>query len=179
MKRLNVKCFNTLIDELRAVESLAVTCDFWSDKRMKSYLCLTGHYLIGNRLKSTTLAFNVFDERHTSENIAQAIEFELKRLKAYDKASTITCDGASNMKKAFDYLQLRRIQCIAHKLHLVICNGLCLWAKTPIHKKATSKLATIPSDPHEEDESREELNDSTNNVLCEYVTKGYSSAIVA
>ena len=73
LKRLNVKCFNSLIDELRAVESLAVTCDFGSDKKMRSYLCLTDHYIIGNRLKSTALAFNVCDERHTSENIAKAI----------------------------------------------------------------------------------------------------------
>ena len=138
LKRLNVKCFNSLIDELRAVESLAVTCDFGSDKKMRSYLCLTDHYIIGNRLKSTALAFNVCDERHTSENIAKAIEFELKRLEAYEKTSTITCDGTRDMKKASDYLQRRRIQCVAHKLHLVIRNGLCLWAKTPIHKEATS-----------------------------------------
>ena len=64
MKRLNVKCFNALIDELRAVESLGVTCDFWSDRKMKSYLCLIGHYFVGDRLKSATLAFKIFDERH-------------------------------------------------------------------------------------------------------------------
>ena len=165
LKRLYYKHSKQLISELQSVESIAATCDFWSDKKNKSYLCITGHYVVGNHLKSTVLAFNVFDERHTGENIAETIEYELRRLKIYEKINTITCDGASNMKKALSKLKPRRIQCVAHKLHLAICNGLCLWAKTPLQKPATTTTTATPIVSTNEDKLQGEGRLSSNDVL--------------
>ncbi|CAF0834218.1 unnamed protein product [Adineta steineri] len=121
-----------LVTELKTINALAVTTDLWSDKNLNSYMCLTGHYMNANsKLDSKVLSFTVFEERHTGEQISYTIKKELKRLQVYDKTNTITCDGASNMKKSFKKLKPKRLQCLGHKLHLTVCNALCLWVKEP------------------------------------------------
>ncbi|CAF1489878.1 unnamed protein product [Adineta steineri] len=121
-----------LVTELKTINALAVTTDLWSDKNLNSYMCLTGHYMNANsKLDSKVLSFTVFEERHTGEQISYTIKKELKRLQVYDKTNTITCDGASNMKKSFKKLKPKRLQCLGHKLHLTVCNALCLWVTEP------------------------------------------------
>lgn len=119
---------------------------------MKSYLCMTGHFFLGEQFKSTVLAFNIFKQRHTSDNISQIIQEQFRKLKIEQKVSTITCDDASNMKRAFDSLSTQRIQCFAHKLHLVICNALGLWAKTPIIEQSTKPTAATAADASDDDD---------------------------
>lgn len=47
-----------------------------------------------------------------------------------NKIVFITSDGASNIQAAFDvFYEVNRIWCVAHRIHLVICNGLGLWKK--------------------------------------------------
>jgi 3-polyprenyl-4-hydroxybenzoate decarboxylase len=76
--------------------------------------------------------FAPYFDRHTSVNISSELEHHLKRLKIHDKTTTITCDGASNIKAAFKSIdaRIKRLQCLAHKLHLVVCNSLGLWIKS-------------------------------------------------
>lgn len=50
-----------LKNKLSKVRSIAITCDFWSDKRFDSYICLTGHYV-------TVIAFSSFPDRHLEQN---------------------------------------------------------------------------------------------------------------
>lgn len=99
LKRLHSDHKTTLIKQLSKVDSIAVTCDFWSDKRLFSYMCLTGHFKKGNKLISKVLSFSWFHHRHTSKNISMIIKRELKELNIYEKIRSITTDGASNMKK--------------------------------------------------------------------------------
>jgi hypothetical protein len=70
-----------------------------------------------------------FEDPHLSPIIAQDVEKQLIDLVLYDKLITITCDGAPNMRDMFTFLSRRNIQyinCIAHKLHLIVCNNLDL-----------------------------------------------------
>ena len=130
LKRLIKKHSKRLKNTLQKVDSLALTVDFWADKKQNSYLCLTGHFVNENYdLDSKVLAFAVFEGQHTGERIGYPIEAELNYLQVYEKTTTITCDGESNMCKSFDWLNPKRLQCLAHKLHLVVCNALCLWVK--------------------------------------------------
>jgi hypothetical protein len=117
---------------LQNVDFIAITTDFWSDRSSRSYLCMTGHWFDeGMDMKSRVLVFAPFNDRHTSVNISSELEQQLKRLKIFEKTTTITCDGASNMKACFKKLdpRIKRLQCLAHKLHLIICNALGLWLK--------------------------------------------------
>ena len=81
-------------------------------------------------IKPKILSFTPYHDRHTSDNIriSSELEQQLKRLNIFDKVTTITCDDASNMKASFKKLDSRRkrLQRLAYKLHLIICNGLHL-----------------------------------------------------
>jgi hypothetical protein len=132
LKRLHNNHTQLLLNELKNIDTLAITTDLWSDKKLNSYMCLTGHFISSDsKLSSTVLSFTVFNERHTGEQISYTIKKELKRLQVYDKINTITCDGASNMRKSFKTLKANRIHCVGHKLHLTVCNAFCLWVKEP------------------------------------------------
>ena len=149
-----------LYEVLSNVQHVAVTCDFWSDKNMRSYLCLTVHYINKGRLFSNVLSFNVFEGRHDNVNIVEAITRELKRYNIFEKCTTITCDGASNIKKSFLNLPQQRFQCIAHKIHLVICNGFCLWVPNQYKNKRTT-ITTSSSIDVDDEEEEEEANPIT------------------
>jgi hypothetical protein len=100
--------------ELSAVPWIAVTCDFWSDKRLYSYICLTGHYTTSNfNSVSKIIAFSCFSQRHYATNISIAVQEKLKELNVYDKTTTITSDGAANMIKMFETLrpEIKRVYC--------------------------------------------------------------------
>lgn len=122
--------------QLAEANFVAITTDFWCDRSSRSFLCMTAHwYRDEMMIKSKVLLFKPFYDRHTSQNIASELEHELQRFKIYDKITTITCDGASNMKAWFRSIDKRtkRLQCLAHKLHLIVCNALGLWIEPSSH----------------------------------------------
>ena len=143
LKRLKRVHLKNLVRRLKEVQFLAITTDFWTDHKSMSYVCITGHFFDEHSdLKSRVLVFAPFRDRHTSDNISSELELHLKNLKVYDKVTTITCDGASNMRASFKSLRknIKRVQCLAHKLHLIICNGLGMWIKMKEQKsQETSK----------------------------------------
>ena len=119
--------------QLNDTNFVAITTDFWCDRTSRSYLCITGHWYNDDMfLKSKVFIFTPYLDRHTSVNISSQLEHQLKSLKIFDKTTTITCDGASNMKASFKSIdtRIKRLQCLAHKLHLIVCNGLGLWIKS-------------------------------------------------
>jgi hypothetical protein len=68
-------------------------------------------------------------------------------LKIFDKVLSITCDGAPNMVALFNYFtrtDIDRIQCICHKVHLIVCNGLGIWLKrAAIIKEDTTTITDV------------------------------------
>ncbi|CAF1421677.1 unnamed protein product [Rotaria sordida] len=132
LKRLNQQHVKKMSTQLHDANFIAITTDFWSDRSSRSYICITGHWFTNNiDIKSKILVFAPFQDRHTADNVSSEIEQHLKRLNIFDKTVSVTCDGASNIKAAFKKLdpKIRRIQCLAHKLHLIISNALGLWLK--------------------------------------------------
>jgi hypothetical protein len=110
---------------------VSLTCDFWSDRLQKSYLCITSHYITNDfHYKSTILSFNAFYDRHFGVLIAKAITSKLNDLNLYNKLQSITTDGASNMKTMCENLRNTEfdwIWCVAHRLHLTVVNALGFW----------------------------------------------------
>ncbi|CAF3016113.1 unnamed protein product [Rotaria sp. Silwood2] len=84
------------------------------------------------------------------------IKKELKELNIFEKTHSITTDEAANMLKVADKLggDIKQIYCVAHHLHLVVCNGLGL----RVHAKQDSSLpilattSTINKDEVDSDE---------------------------
>lgn len=141
IKRLYNEHVNLLAKKLKMVKSMSVTTDLWSDKQLRSYLGLTGHYLNEEgQLESTVLSFTVFRQRHSADKIGKTIEKVLDDLEIRDKTNTVTCDGAANICKAVDMLDVERIHCLGHKLHLTVCNALCLWVKDEQNVQLSSQI---------------------------------------
>ena len=119
--------------QLNDANFIAISTDFGCDRSAKSYLCMNRRWYNNDMvMKSKVLVFAPFYDRHTSENISNELEQPLKQLKIFEKTTTITCDGARNMKASFKRIdaRIKRLQCLAHKLHLCVCNALGLWVKT-------------------------------------------------
>lgn len=131
IKQLNSLHHFNLIEKLKLVEHISITCDFWSNRSSKSFLVMTGHYLSASfELYSTVIDFSYFEQRHFAECIANEICKKLNRLNILDRVTAVTCDGAANMKKALDQFgAVDRLWCLGHRLHLIITNALGLWIK--------------------------------------------------
>jgi hypothetical protein len=149
LKRLNRQKFNKLVEELKHIEHLSITTDFWSDRLNKSYLVITGHYYTNeHQQKSTILNFSSFNHRHTSEHIANIVKKKLQDLNILHKVNRIVSDGAKNLSSAFMMMNLNfdHVWCLAHRLHLVVTNGLALWPKkrkNPVHEPNQGKKINL------------------------------------
>lgn len=132
LHQLHQEHLANLIDELKSIDTISITTDFWTDRNSRSFLVLTGHYCTRYfELKSKVLSFSQFSHRHTSVQIASCIHSKLEKLNITTKINRIITDGANNMKLAVELLNLnaKYIWCVAHRLHLTIVNGLGLWSK--------------------------------------------------
>ncbi|CAF3926623.1 unnamed protein product [Rotaria sp. Silwood1] len=132
IKRLHSIHRNKLIEQLKLIETLAITLDFWSDRISRAFLVVTGHfYNNDHQLKSKILIFCSFDHRHTSEQISKILKKKLEALNILHKINRIVTDGAPNLSKAISLINInaQHIWCIGHRLHLAVTNALALWPK--------------------------------------------------
>ncbi|CAF1261123.1 unnamed protein product [Rotaria magnacalcarata] len=131
LKRLHAFHHKKLIEDLRNVVNISITIDLWSNKQMRSFLVITGHYFPADSydLRSTILNFSTFDKQHTSAEISRTLEVKLKELNILQKFTHVTCDGGRNVVSAIDNMNfnVKRVWCVAHRLHLTITNSLGFW----------------------------------------------------
>ncbi len=131
LKRLHAHHYKKLINVLESVDNISITLGFWSNRQKRSFLVITGHYfhLSSYNLNSTVLNFSKFDARHTVDEITRILETKLKELNILQKVVCVTADGAANMVRGIDdmNLNLKRVWCIAHRLHLTIINAFGFW----------------------------------------------------
>ena len=88
---------------MKRAESVCLTVDLWSNKQMKGFLGITGHFTLYWQLKSVMICSKRFKQKHTAENIRHEYE---DIISSYDINKKITCvvsDNAANMVKAFDF----------------------------------------------------------------------------
>ena len=152
IKRLNTSHSKHLMEQLESVNFISITTDFWCNRSSTSFLCMTGHWYDNNVVSiSKVLIFTPYTDRHTAKNISSCLKQHLKNWNIFDKTTTITCDGASNMKASFKSIdsRIKRLQCLAHKMHLIVCNALGLWIK--------------PKEDEDEDE-----DDHDEEIICKY-----------
>lgn len=131
LKRLYDLHFRRMKQSLVNVSSLALTTDFWSDRKNNCFMCLTGHWIDHEMaMQSSILHFQTYDDRHLASKIGAEVKVRLRELDIEEKISSITTDGGSNVRSAMENVcKFSRLWCVAHRFHLVICNGLYLWKK--------------------------------------------------
>jgi hypothetical protein len=131
LKRLHVFHHKKLINDLTFIDHISITLDFWSNRQKRSFLVITGHYFGVNsfKLQSMVLNFSTFDKQHKANEITQILRRKLKELNILRKVVRVTADGARNMVRAIDDigLDLKRVWCVAHRLHLTITNAFGFW----------------------------------------------------
>ena len=82
--------YERVTNQLLNVCTLSVTVDLWSNRQMKAYIGITGHYVSDNwQSKSVMLACKRVTGSHTSENIFKHYDDIMKDFKITGKISTI------------------------------------------------------------------------------------------
>lgn len=143
LKNLHKFHLKKLIDDLELTDNISITVDLWSNKQMRSFMVITGHYFSKNSfdLQSTVFNFSTFDTRHTAVEISRTLQAKLKELNILQKVARVTSDGGRNIVGAIRDLSLNieRVWCVAHRLHLSITNAFGFW----IVKKVASENSSI------------------------------------
>jgi hypothetical protein len=131
LKRLHEFHFKKLIDDLALIDHISITLNLWTNRQMQSFLVITGHYYPRNGFdfQSTVLNFSTFNCHHKSVDICEVLQVKLKELNILHKVVRVTCDGGRNVVRAIrdTDLNLERIWCVAHRLHLSITNAFGFW----------------------------------------------------
>ena len=101
IKEKYIKMRENLTKEFEKVHNLSLTTDLWSNRQMRSYIGITGHYILNWRMNSVMVACHRFQGRHTACNIYEVFQDIVASYKISNKISSIITDNASNMVKAF------------------------------------------------------------------------------
>ncbi|CAF1168789.1 unnamed protein product [Adineta ricciae] len=106
---------------------MSITTDFWTNRQMRCFLAITGHYYEkdGFNLKSHVLNFSTFGQQHKACDISKILLEKLIELNILEKVTNVTCDGARNIVPAIKDMDsnVKRLWCLAHRLHLMITNA--------------------------------------------------------
>ena len=95
---------NILKLHLKKAQSVCPIIDLWSNRQVKGFLGITGHFIVDWTLtcKSVMIACKRFTGKHTSENIRQVYEETIASFDIAKKIDSAISHNASNMVKTFD-----------------------------------------------------------------------------
>ena len=89
---------------LSVVDHVTLTIDAWTDKRSRSFLGITAHFIDPEmEPQSCLIDFVRFRSPHTAENIYRTTEFILDHANIKEKVFRIVTDNASSMVKAYKF----------------------------------------------------------------------------
>ncbi|CAF2647601.1 unnamed protein product [Rotaria sp. Silwood2] len=98
------KVLKTIHETLNSINHVTLTVDAWSDRRCRSFLGITCHFIDNKMMPQAYLIdFLRFKSPHTSENIQQLTEEVLERFNIKQKVFKIITDNASSMIKAYKF----------------------------------------------------------------------------
>ncbi|CAF2562524.1 unnamed protein product [Rotaria sp. Silwood2] len=102
--RFTEKVNKTIHETLDATDYLTLTVDGWSDRRCRSFLGITCHFInFKMQPESYLIDFVRLKSPHTGENIHQTTEGILDRFNIKEKVYKIVTDNASSMIKAYKF----------------------------------------------------------------------------
>ncbi|XP_065907752.1 zinc finger BED domain-containing protein 4-like [Dysidea avara] len=102
LKKKYDKLKSSVLDKLKKTDTINLTIDLWSNRQMRSYLGITGHYISDDwNLESVMLACNQVSGRHIGDNIMMWYDEIISDFGVREEVKHIITDSASNVKKAF------------------------------------------------------------------------------
>ena len=87
--------------EMQQAQDICLTVDLWSSRDMRSFLGITGHFILDYTLQSIMISCSRFKGSHTGDRIFAVYQETLAHFGIAEKISHIITDNASNMVKAF------------------------------------------------------------------------------
>ena len=87
--------------QMSSAEDICLTVDLWSSRDMRSFMGITGHFVVNFSLHSVMLACHRFQGSHTADKIFNAFEETISEFDINTRLSTIVTDNAANMVNAF------------------------------------------------------------------------------
>ena len=117
---------NKELEEVKEAGYFAATTDLWSSATSEPYISYTVHFINRNwELHSRCLQTMFMPEQHTGENIAEAIQVTLEAWGLPEAHQVcLTTDSGSNIISAAERLEMTRLACFGHNLHLSVTNAL-------------------------------------------------------
>lgn len=109
IKRVTIpSCKNSVLQKictaLKQTNDITLTIDGWSDRRCRSYLGITCHFLDDKMIpQSCLINFLRMKSPHTAFNIHQLTEDALEKFDVKEKIFKIVTDNASNMINAYKF----------------------------------------------------------------------------
>lgn len=101
---MNDRIYKKIYETLQQINYLTLTIDAWSDRRHRSFLGITCHFIDNNMIPQAFLIdFVRMKSPHTSENIQRLTEYVLDRFNIKQKVYRIITDNASSMVKAYKF----------------------------------------------------------------------------
>jgi len=119
---------DVLKDQFTQIQYISLTLDAWSSPAHLSYLGVTAHWVSSKfEPQEILLSMEELPYPHSAYEIQDHLFNLLYEWEIDSKIIAIVTDNASNMKKAFNNLDIcERIPCAAHTLQLSIGKGLDL-----------------------------------------------------
>ena len=87
--------------EMQQAQDLCLTVDLWSSRDMRSFLGITGHFILDYTLQSIMITCCRFKGSHTGDRIFSVYQETLAHFAIAEKIGHVITDNASNMVKAF------------------------------------------------------------------------------
>ena len=106
LPQLVAKRLSRVKEVISSASTVALTMDIWTDRAGHSFLAITAHTFVNCIMHSCLIAFSSFRGSHTGSRIAEEVEKAIAENELGGKVDFVVTDNASNMKRAFDVMQL-------------------------------------------------------------------------
>lgn len=100
------KIYTNICYYINLAPQVCWTLDIWSNRQMRTYLDVTGHFIVNFKLQSVMLSCLHFHGPHNVDIIFCYFEDIVTSFQITGKVYRCITDNASNMKKGFVFLVL-------------------------------------------------------------------------
>ena len=88
--------------KLKKAQAVCLTIDLWSNRQMRSFIGITGHFILDWTMETVMLACRRFKGKHTADSIYEQYQETVNSYEIASKILSIVTDNASNMIRAFE-----------------------------------------------------------------------------